>query len=466
MLTQAHFNKLNCFENIKVDNDKENYESIDDIIQDDKQFLFDFFYNQPYYREFMHKIKKADRGTIFYRGLIRKGVKYQSAFFKAILKSIKDIKSNSEPKIERPKSKKKVGTYRLPKIKELRIKKKKIENINLKKNELLQLEREKYEKYTQEIKKLFPGLTKSSNFSLKIPKMTTSSSSNNIFSPFSQTIDYINDSFYKNGNLTGKISRNSFVTPYNNKSTYYRSNSLNNNSFRNKSFLKSINLTKRYKDKNDLRSLVNNCMEEIVNGKEVKGNVPKYGKNIIKKIKKNLNANNIVFKDQKVIEEKVKKNKYTKLEKINYENIKKKINQKISTTLAYRSRKELIKLLKINKNTPSYILHLNEINKRNKRVGEKRIIGRNEIRKVESLCNLGFTKNAKLNDKIDKINSKNRQLNKLGKIKHSISFNDFYSTKKEKNILKGTLVPNLIKLNDMGSQKMTFEDAISRIIKK
>ena len=99
-------------------------------------------------------------------------------------------------------------------------------------------------------------------------------------------------------------------------------------------------------------------------------------------------------------------------------------------------------------------------------MGEKRIIGRNEIRKVESLCNLGFTKNAKLNDKIDKINSKNRQLNKLGKIKHSISFNDFYSTKKEKNILKGTLVPNLIKLNDMGSQKMTFEDAISRIIKK
>ena len=426
----VRFDKFNYFENLKLDSDRDKNEAIHDIIQEDKQFVLNFFASQPYYKEMIPKMQKANRGTVFYRGLIKKGVQQKSAFFKAIMKSIQNIKEE-------------------------------------KKIKMIQLEKEKLIKYREQIKKnIYPSTTINSNISIRIPKMISPSSSINYFNNNNNNnnIDYTNNSFYKNGNSTAKISQNSGIIPYNNKSTYYKSINFKNLS-RNESFLNKYKYYNSHINTN-LNYLVNKCIEEIMNGKEVKGKVSSYDKNISKTIQKKLKLHKIINKDKKIIEEKNKKNdKYMKLEEINYKNIKRNINQKISNSLAYRNRKELIELLKTNKNAHSYMLHLNEIDKINKAMGKKRIIERKMINRVKSLCDLGFKKNEFLNNKIDIINNKNNELKKLNKTTLDIPNDGFYTNNKQNHLLKGDLVPKLISLKSETEKIITVGDSLVNSIK-
>ena len=461
----VRFDKFNYFENLKLDSDRDKNEAIHDIIQEDKQFVLNFFASQPYYKEMIPKMQKANRGTVFYRGLIKKGVQQKSAFFKAIMKSIQNIKEEKKIKIKSTKNKRKIRLYKLPKIDELKIKKKKIENNSLKKIKMIQLEKEKLIKYREQIKKnIYPSTTINSNISIRIPKMISPSSSINFFNNNNNNIDYTNNSFYKNGNSTAKISQNSGIIPYNNKSTYYKSINFKNLS-RNESFLNKYKYYNSHINTN-LNYLVNKCIEEIMNGKEVKGKVSSYDKNISKTIQKKLKLHKIINKDKKIIEERNKKNdKYMKLEEINYKNIKRNINQKISNSLAYRNRKELIELLKTNKNAHSYMLHLNEIDKINKAMGKKRIIERKMINRVKSLCDLGFKKNEFLNNKIDNINNKNNELKKLNKTTLDIPNDGFYTNNKQNHLLKGDLVPKLISLKSETEKIITVGDSLVNSIK-
>ena len=457
------FDKYNCFENLNLDLENKENETIQDLIKEDKQYMIDFFSKQPYYKEMMPKILKASRGTVFYHGLIKKGLKYNTDFFKIIMRSIKKVKD--EKKIKSPKAKKTIGLYKLPKIRELMIRKKKIEKNNLIKTQILQLKNEDFNRYREQIKKqIFPSTTKSVNKSSQITKditcYNTININNNLISD-----NFSNNSFFKNGNSTGKISQKSFFSHYNNDiSTYYQSNNFNNLS-RNKAFLNKI----KYNNLNDnnnstnLIYLINKCVEEIMSGKEVKGNVSNFNKNITRKIKHKLKTNKIENRDKKILEEKnKKKDKYIKQEENNYANIKRKINQKISNTLAYENRKELTEILKLNKNARSYMLHLNEMNKINKILGERRIAERQRIHKVKSLCDLGYKKNEYLNKQIDKINYKNKELNQLNKTIEIMSTNDNHTIKKEKNSIKGTLVQKLISLNDESCQKIIVGSSLNK----
>lgn len=450
---------LKCFESLNIDSNNENQESIDEIIKEDKNFLLNFFLKQPYYKEMMPKIQKDSRGTLYYKGLIKKGLHNKSAFFQAIMKAIRNIK---EEKIKSPRVKKELGLYKLSKIKELKIKKDKIDNIEIKKIKLIQSENEKLNKYKEQIKKQFPYTTINSNFSKKIKKINSSSSSINFFNNSNiYSIDNTNNSFYKNGSSTGKISQYSMITPNNNDiSTYYKSNNFKKIS-RNESFLNKLKTNSNFNN-NNLKYLVNKCIEEITTGKEVKGNVSNYNRKISRNIHKKLKTNKIENKDKKVIEEHKKKNKYIKLEEKNYANIKRKLNQKISNSLAYQNRKELIKLLKSNKNAESYILHLKEMNKINKIMDKRRIIERKTINKVKSLCILGYKKNEYLNKEMNKINSKNNELNKLNKtIDYNIN-DDFYLSNNQINkqnyFAQGGLLPKLFSFKDENLYKITLNN--------
>ena len=65
---------LKCFESLKIDSNEENQETIDEAIDENKNFLLHFFEKQPYYKEMMPKIQKDSRGTLYYKGFIKKGV--------------------------------------------------------------------------------------------------------------------------------------------------------------------------------------------------------------------------------------------------------------------------------------------------------------------------------------------------------------------------------------------------------
>ena len=456
---------LKCFESLKIGSNEDNQEAIDEAINEDKNFLLDFFKKQPYYKEMIPKIQKDSRGTLYYRGLIKKGLHNKSPFFQAIMKAIKSIK---EEKMKTPIVKKELRLYKLSKIKELKIKKNKIDNIGIKKIKLIQLENEKLNKYKEQIKKQFPSTTINSHFSKKFQKINSSSSSINFFNNNNfHSIDNSNNSFYKNGSSIGKISQYSTITPNNNDtSTYYKSSFFKNIS-RNESFLNILKTNINYNN-NSLQFLANKCIEEIKNGKKVKRNVSKYNKKISRTIRKELKTHKIENKDKKVIEEKKKNNKYIKLEEKNYANIKKKLNEKISNSLAFKNRKELIKLLKSNKNAKSYLLHLNEMNKINKIMEERRIIERETINKVKSLCILGFKKNEYLKKEMNKINYKNNEINKLNK---TIDFNindDYYfsnnSINKKKYFVRGNLLPKLVSLKDENLYKISLNNSLDKIL--
>ena len=119
-----NYENLRCFENFKLDSDNKKQETIHETIQGDKQFILNFFAKQSYYNDFMPKIKQANRGTIFYKGLIRKGLRHKSVFFQAIIKSIKQINEEKKRNNMTPKGHKNIKLYKLPKIEELKIKKK------------------------------------------------------------------------------------------------------------------------------------------------------------------------------------------------------------------------------------------------------------------------------------------------------------------------------------------------------
>ena len=455
--------KLKCFESLKVDySDNEEPDLIHNIIKEDKNVLLNFFAKQPYFKELMPKIKKASRGTIYYKGLIKKGLQQQSDFFKIIMKSIKKIKEQNGKK---PKNKPKIRLYKLPKLKELKLRKQKIEDINVKKIELLQLEKEKFNKYKEQIQRHIPNTTISSYNTKKITKLFPSPNNNISFNnnDFNK-INCTNNSFYKNKNFGGtKFSQYSMMTPFNDISTYYQSNNFKKLS-RNESFLNKMKSSSN--NINSLNSIITKCIEEITSGKEVNGDVSNYNKDLSKTIESKLKVHtrNSIKRDKNVIEDqKNKKNKYIKLEENNYANIKRKLNQKISYSLAYRNRKELIELLKSNKNAESYILHLNEMNKINRVMEGRRIIERETIHKVKSLCNIGYQKNEFVNKEIDKINSKNKGLNKLDKSLEYVPNDDFLDLKRQSNLLKGSLLPKLLSLRDESYRKINVGNSLNKI---
>ena len=334
----------------------------------------------------------------------------------------------------------------------------------MKKIRLVKLEQEKLNKYKERpIKKdIFPSTTINANGRRNIQMIPSSYTNKFLNKSDGYSINDINNSnsFNNNGNSNGKTitPKLNYSSSNNDISTYYKSNNTFKGMSRNDSFL---NKYKSYKDNhtsNNLKIILNKCKEEINNGKEVEDIVSNYNSNFMKTIQQKLNNIKIVNRDKKVIEEKKRKNKYIKLEERIYKNIKKKLNEKISDSLAYRIRKELFEILKMNRNAKSYILHLNEVKKINEKMVKKRQIESKVINKVNSLCDNGYKKNEYLKNKMDLINKKNSDLNKLNKSINYIPHYDINNNRNNNNPFIGTLVPKLISFKDDSLKKVIIDN--------
>ena len=477
--------KFNCFSSITLDTDKEKkkHETIHETIKNDKQFMIDCFSKLPYYYELMPKIKKTSKGNNFYKGLIQKGVKNKSAFFQAIMNSIKKI--NEEKKIVRfsKVKKKRIKLYTLPKIEELKLKKIQIDKSKIKKIKIIQ-----------------PGISKNSNEKSKsVPTQNPTTTINSSPSPIKKlqlkrsctmnvfninfiqgennnnnTLNSLNNNNVNSGNSTGKHSQNNLILSPNNNdiiSTNYNSNLSNSNYkslYKNEFDPHKYKVLKRAKSLNNINLFLNHCQEEIISGKKMEGKVNIFTKKLSQEIKDKLNNNKFTkSKDYKVIEDKQKKNKYMKLEEYNYTNIKRKMNKKISNSFAYRNRKEILELLKVNENAKAIILHLNEMNKINEKMSKRRIIERKRIDKINSLCEVGFRKKEILKKKIDIFNIKHKELNELDQSRDNV-LNDIsnINVSKSDNLLRGTLLPKLLTLRKQYYQNESNEvNSLDYIIK-
>ena len=443
---------FNCFNSFKFENDKKRKETFHEIIEEDNDFLINFFNKQPYYREVMPIIQKNSRGNYFYNKMVKKGIKHKSPFFKAIIKAIKELEEEKN-KINVFNLKKKINRYNMSQIELLKIKKKQIEKLSKKKIKDIRIKNEKFNKYTNLIKtNSLSSSTINFNTIIKKPKLISPLNTYNL--------NHTNNSFNKKDNLNEKIFKNLNFSPLNkNLSSFFRSDNNFKNISRNKSYSNTLLCFPRFNNSN-VNYIYEKCSEEIENGNKVSGNFFKLNKIISKSVEKKLKNYKIINNDKKIIEDKnEKRNKYLKLEENNYAKIKRKMNEKISYYYAYNNRKEFHEILKGNENLNGYILYLDEIRKTNEKMERQRKVERKKIEKIETLCDDGFKKKEFLKNKIDKFNKIHKDSNKDLNI---ISYDEFYVTKKKSNNkLMGNLLPKLLSLKEKYFDKIHFGDSLN-----
>ena len=238
----------------------------------------------------------------------------------------------------------------------------------------------------------------------------------------------LNDSNYsfnnnKNFSLSNRFSKNS--SKINNKelSTYYKSDT----NFKNLS-LNTFNL---FSPKiNKAAYLIDKCLDEIDSGNIVSENMNKVSENFSKSIRQKYKTIEFMQKAKILNLDTLGIKKYKKLELNNLNEIKRKLNEKISDTFAYNNRKGFNEQIKNAESTDAIYIYLHNMEKTNKRLENKRNIQRKNIRKIESLCEDEFAKKEYLKKRIDGFNKKHRNEKR---IKNFNSYDEFFLTNRKNN---------------------------------
>ena len=168
-----------------------------DTIQGSKDFIFNFFDSQPYYNELMPTIIKNNRGSHFYKKIIKKGIEAKSDFFKNIIKAIKNNPNDdSSPKMKE--ESKTIRYYKIPKLELLKIRKENIDKYFLNKNKT------SYNKF-KPLKKSYSTIS-----ILKTKNQNSPSMESNIKSTIkNNTLNNFNNTNY---NLNSTITADTFHT--------------------------------------------------------------------------------------------------------------------------------------------------------------------------------------------------------------------------------------------------------------
>ena len=227
----------------------------------------------------------------------------------------------------------------------------------------------------------------------------------------------------KNFSLSNRFSKNS--SKINNKelSTYYKSDT----NFKNLS-LNTFNL---FSPKiNKAAYLIDKCLDEIDSGNIVSENMNKVSENFSKSIRQKYKTIEFMQKAKILNLDTLGIKKYKKLELNNLNEIKRKLNEKISDTFAYNNRKGFNEQIKNAESTDAIYIYLHNMEKTNKRLENKRNIQRKNIRKIESLCEDEFAKKEYLKKRIDGFNKKHRNEKR---IKNFNSYDEFFLTNRKNN---------------------------------
>ena len=426
--TEKENNKdINCFTKLKTFNTNK-------VFIHNKIFLYRKNMKSEYehdnnFKEIMPIILKQSKMNNVYKALIKNGIKFNSRFIRLIQRTVDDIKNKRILKSYKEKNKGKIF-YNLPKIEILKTQKEKYKKLNIKKIRIIKL---KNLGHINNINNLSFNFINESAKIDKRPKLIFRhfSSISNKSTKNLSNLNFISNS--PNKDLTLTPSNISIAEPSTNI-TYEFSNKIKKSNHKN-SFFKLTNISKSY-------DIIHKCNSEVDQGDYKTKNINRIKKDFDKSIYQRLIRDKYLDLDRKVIEEKNKfNNKYIIQERKNFKNIKKKLEVKISSRLAYENRKELTQILKEKKSDIPYNLHLNEINKINQRILERRKKEKKIIYELNSIANDEYLKGIEINKKMDKINQKNKILKNNSFVNINI-FNDdmdFFQP-------KGNLIPSLINI--------------------
>ena len=429
--TEKENNKdINCFTKLKTINMNK------DFIHN-KIFLYRKNMKSEYehdnnFKEIMPIILKQSKMNNVYKALIKNGIKFNSRFIRLIQRTVDDIKNKRILKSYKEKNKGKIF-YNLPKIEILKTQKEKYKKLNIKKIRIIKLKNLGHINNINNINNLSFNFINESAKIDKRPKLIFRhfSSISNKSTKNLSNLNFISNS--PNKDLTLTPSNISIAEPSTNI-TYEFSNKIKKSNHKN-SFFKLTNISKSY-------DIIHKCNSEVDQGDYKTKNINRIKKDFDKSIYQRLIRDKYLDLDRKIIEEKNKfNNKYIIQQKKNFKNIKKKLEVKISSHLAYENRKELTQILKEKKSDIPYNLHLNEINKINQRILERRKKEKKLIYELNSIAKDEYLKGIEINKKMDKINQKNKILKNNSFVNINI-FNDdmdFFQP-------KGNLIPSLINI--------------------
>ena len=443
------FNNSNIsFGSIKVLNDilkksQEEYKEkpnnkFHQLIERDKKFILNLYRNENSYKDSIYSMEKESKGIFYYKRLI-KNIKNKSSFIKIILQTIERInRVNKKP----PQKKRKLKlNYCKPQLEIMKHRKMKIEQ----RNKLKLFEKDKSKLFENRIFSSLHSSRSKNKLSLAgksiIENLDSNLSSNNnisrinsgfkkrIFSGMTKNMDYMST---RNKSLSRSISSNSIL-----------SGRSNNNHFQYNTPEKRIK---------QFNFILNKCQDEIIYGNKIGNNFEKFTNNIndslalVKQNRNNKQDNNI--QDQKIIEDKIThKQKYKILEIEKFNELKRKIDTKISDNYAYFNRKEYAEQVKEKREEEEYDLYLDNINKINEELEKKKVKEKEKLHEIENLVEDVYNKKIYLNKKIN-----NYDLNRIIEkdyekyMKDNIIFDDnyFLLNEKKQEEHKGTLVQKLL----------------------
>ena len=405
------------------------------IIEKDKEFILNCYRKQPFYKDSISQLEKSSRGTFVYRRLLKNGLKNKSSFIKVLLKSI--AKVNQHKKAQPKKLSLRYG-YNSPELEMVKKRKLDIEKRNkLKEKEKEKINLKKFSSVDNIGKKnrfLSAGKNVIDKLDINISSTTKNISRINsgysrIFSGITKNLDNIST---KNKSLTRSVSTNSILTrkTNDNKIEY---------SFPEKRIRK-------------FNTILDKCKEEIKHGKVIGGKFEKFTNNINEDLflfkQKINNKEDSNIQDQKIIEDKItNKQKYKLLELEKFNELKKKIDTKISDNYVYFNRKEYSEIVKDKKKEEEYDLYLEDINKINEKLEKKKIKEKEKLFEIENLLDDVYKKKKYLKNKINNytynriIEQENEQY-----MKDNVIFDDefFILEEKKPEEHKGILIPKLL----------------------
>ena len=423
-----------------------------DTIQGSKDFIFNFFDSQPYFNELMPTIIRNNRGTHFYKKIIKKGLDGKTDFFKNILKAIQNSQNNTSSKNKD--GKKIIRYYKIPRLELLKKRKENLDKYLLKKNKTTN----NTIKSLKKNKSMIEILNSKNQPSPSSETIGKSPIGNNTLNNFNNT-NYMLNSTISGDTFHTNFKKNESMMNFHNKyslqkkipSFYITRGS--NSSFReiNNNFIFTNQSHKKPKkiQKAKIEKLLNKCDEGLNLAVNIGDNMEKLNKNkLIQELNRKI-KNELKNVDQKVIEEGMVKNKkYQMLEKKKFTDLKRKMDIKISDDYAYINRKEYNEFMKDNDTIFAYQIYLKEMNKINEKIAKKREIEKKNDIMVKDLLDNTFNKKEFLKYKIDNYYTRYAKQDEL-KIFNFKNKDDFYINKNnDKEELKGTLLPKIFELKE------------------
>ena len=437
------FRTKNFFKNISIHDFKTRNNSFHEVL--DKRFdkMIQLYNKNENFKEIIPYIHHNKRMQLLYKKLVYKGIKFQSP----IMKGLGNLLKKEEIKKD---------------------------NIKLKKNQLNELYKQSAydfaklkEKRLDKFKNLLEFDIKRDNQNLNNNLIRSSSNFNENMVPKTSNNNQnfsLNDSNYSLNNSNNNFSKSNKLSKYTNKSlnsieksTYYKSST----NFAQKS-LNSLNFISPIIKKSNVNYIMNKCNEEIHSGFEFKENMNKINETFSKTIKTNYKPIRLFNDYDKLNLDNITLKKYRNMETNNFNETKRKMDEKISIFYAFSNRKGFNELIKKSSSSNSYYMYLHDIQKENKCLGQIRKEERKKIHDVELLCEDDFNKKELLKKKIDMYNKKHR---KEKRIKNILMKKEFLMTNKKNNenddvLKKGNFISKIMSLKEKCNKEITVGNFI------